>query len=269
MQLFNKNCPKAALVLCATLLAFSVSCKKNEFRVATSPDFPPYESIGANGEYIGLDIDMAFAIAAQLRLEAVIVPTDFDGIISAVSTGKADIGMSGLSVTPERRQSVDFTVNIADEGQIIMVRADSAIKSPADLEGTRVGSQNGTTGLQLAQFDQTLVSQSEYAATMRKPAEAIGYEDFNLAAIDLRAGKIDAIIYDASPLMELAAQNPELTILKDENGTTISLISLFNAYITKKGSGFAEKVNGAIAALKASGELAAIYAKYPTIIPAQ
>jgi polar amino acid transport system substrate-binding protein len=246
-----------------------LGCKKDEFRVATSPDFPPYESIDANGAFVGLDIDMAYAIGEELGLTVTIVPTDFDGIISAVSTGKADIGMSGLSVTEERKGSVDFTVNIADEGQIILVKKGSDIRSPADLAGKRVGSQNGTTGLQLAQYDQTLVSRSNYAGVMGRPAEGVGYEDYNLAAIDLTAGKIDAIVYDASPLLELAAKNPDLEILLDENGKAINLISLFNAYITKKGSGFADKVNGAIAALKANGKLAAIYAKYPTIIPAQ
>jgi polar amino acid transport system substrate-binding protein len=267
MNRLSKRC--GAALVCAAVVVFGVSCKQEGLRVATSPDFPPYESIDANGEYVGLDIDMAYAIGERLGLQVAIVPTDFDGIISAVSTGKADIGMSGLSVTPERAQSVDFTVNIADEGQLILVKKGSAIRSAADLAGKRIGSQNGTTGLQLAQYDEALVAQSNYALVFGKPAEGVGYEDYNLAAIDLTAGKIDAIIYDASPLMELAAQNPELEVLVDEGGKAINLISLFNAYITKKGSGFVDKVNGAIAALKADGSLAAIYAKYPMIIPAQ
>ena len=91
-----------ALVLALPVMAGGRSedpAKDGVLTVATSPDFPPYESIDANGEYVGFDIDIAYAIGEALGLKVEIVPTEFDGIITAVSTGKADIGMSGLSVT--------------------------------------------------------------------------------------------------------------------------------------------------------------------------
>jgi polar amino acid transport system substrate-binding protein len=237
--------------------------------VATSPDFPPYESIDDNGNYVGFDIDMAYAIGEVLGLKVEIVPTEFDGIITAVSTGKADIGMSGLSVTEERKNSVDFTVNIANEAQVIIVKKGSPIKTPADLAGKRVGSQNGTTGLDLAKYDEVTIAGSNYKTAMGRPAEGIGYDDCILAADQVIAGTLDAIIYDYSPCKEIVAQHPEdLVILTDAGGKTIDLYTFYNAYICKKDNGFAARVNEGIKKLKDSGKMAAIFAKYPVIMPA-
>jgi polar amino acid transport system substrate-binding protein len=214
-------------------------------------------------------MDMARAIGEVLGLKVEIVPTEFDGILTAVSTGKADIGMSGLSVTEERKKSVDFTTNIANEAQVIIVKKGSSIKTPADLAGKRVGSQNGTTGLDLAKYETSIIASSNYKDKMGKPAEGVGYDDCILAAEQVVAGTLDAVIYDYSPCQEIVAQHPdELTILTDSSGKAIDLYSFYNAYICKKGNGFAAKVDGAIKTLKANGKLAAIFAKYPTIMPA-
>jgi polar amino acid transport system substrate-binding protein len=243
--------------------------KDGVLTVATSPDFPPYESIDDNGSYVGFDIDMAYAIGEVMGLKVEIVPTEFDGIMTAVSTGKADIGMSGLSVTEERKNSVDFTMNIANEAQVVIVRRGSPIKTPADLAGKRVGSQNGTTGLDLARYDEATIAGSNYKDTMGRPAEGVGYDDCILAAEQVVAGTLDAVIYDYSPCKEIVAQHPDdLVILTDADGKAIDLYTFYNAYICKKGNGFAGKVNGAIKELKDSGKMAALFAKYPTIMPA-
>jgi polar amino acid transport system substrate-binding protein len=269
------------MVYCAALLAVMLAvpaaaggrsedpAKDGVLTVATSPDFPPYESIDDNGRYVGFDIDMAYAIGETLGLKVEIVPTEFDGIITAVSTGKADIGMSGLSVTEERKQSVDFTVNIANEAQVIIVKKGSPIKTPADLAGKRVGSQSGTTGFDLASYSEVIIAGSNYKDTMGRPAEGVGYDDCILAAEQVVAGTLDAIIYDYSPCKEIVAQHPDdLVILEDSSGKAIDLYSFYNAYICKKGNGFAGKVNEAIKKLKDSGKMAAIFAKYPSIMPA-
>jgi polar amino acid transport system substrate-binding protein len=269
------------ILLCAALLAAALTvpamakggsqdpAKDGVLTVATSPDFPPYESIDVNGKYVGFDIDMAYAIGEVLGLKVEIVPTEFDGIITAVSTGKADIGMSGLSVTEERKKSVDFTVNIANEAQVIIVKKGSPIKTPADLAGKRVGSQNGTTGFDLARYDEVTIARSNYKDTMGKPAESVGYDDCILAAEQVVAGTLDAVIYDYSPCKEIVAQHPEdLVILEAPDGAVIDLYSFYNAYICKKDNGFVTKVNEAITKLKDRGKLAQIFAKYPTIMPA-
>jgi polar amino acid transport system substrate-binding protein len=264
----------AVLVLAAVIPAAAGGrgedpAKDGVLTVATSPDFPPYESIGDKGEYVGFDIDMAYAIGEAMGLKVEIVPTEFDGIITAVSTGKADIGMSGLSVTEERKKSVDFTVNIANEAQVIIVKKGSPIKTPADLAGKRVGSQNGTTGLDLARYDEATIAGSNYRDSMGRPAEGIGYDDCILAAEQVAAGTLDAIIYDYSPCKEIVAQHSgDLVILEDADGKAIDLYTFYNAYICKKGNGFAAKINEAIMKLKDSGKMAALFAKHPSIMPA-
>jgi polar amino acid transport system substrate-binding protein len=269
------------ILLCAALFTVVLACpimvgcarqdpaKDGRLTVATSPDFPPYEFIDDSGNYSGFDIEMAYAIGEVLGLTVEIVPTEFDGIVTSVSTGKADIGMSGLSVTEERKKSVDFTINIANEPQVIIIKKGSSIKTPADLAGKRVGSQNGTTGLDLAKFDAATIALSNYRDIMGRPAEGVGYDDCILAAEQVVAGTLDAVIYDFSPCQEIVAQHPdELTILTDASGKAIDLYSFYNAYICKKGNGFAGKVNEAIRTLKANGRLQALFAKYPTIMPA-
>jgi polar amino acid transport system substrate-binding protein len=163
---------------------------------------------------------------------------------------------------------VDFSVDITNEPQVIMVKKGSSIKSPADLKGKLVGSQNGTLGLDLAKFDPDKVAKSNFAKTMGKPKEGVGYDDCILAAEDLKQGKLDAIIYDYTPLEQIAAKNPGLEVLKDSSGKVIDLYSVYIAYITKKGNGFVNQLNSAIAAIKKSGEFQKICAKYPMIIPA-
>jgi polar amino acid transport system substrate-binding protein len=214
--------PAAAAQPAATAQAQS-PIADGEMTVASSPDFPPYESIGPKGDVVGFEIDMAHAIAKQLGVKCTIVKQEFDSILPAIATGKADIGMSGFSVTEERKKAVDFTVDITDEPQVIMVKKGSSIKSPADLAGKKVGSQNGTIGLDLAKYEPDLVAKSNFAKTMGKPKEGVGYDDDILAAEDLKQGKIDAIIYDYTPLQQIAAKYPELEVLKDSSGKVIDL----------------------------------------------
>jgi polar amino acid transport system substrate-binding protein len=240
-----------------------------ELNVVTSPDYPPYESVGPSGEYIGLDMDMARAIAKQMGLKCHIVPSEFDGVLASVSGGKADIAMAGLHVTAEREKHFDFTTPIGNEALVILVKKGSPIKTPKDLAGKIVGSQSGTTCYDFAKYDPERIAEANFPASeIGKPAKAVGYDDCMLAAKDLEAGKIDAVIYENTPLQEIAAKNPGLEIVKGSNGKILALSSYFNAYITKKGNGFAAQVNKAIADLKASGELKQIFAKYPMIVPA-
>ena len=144
-----------ALVLAAAFVfACFAGCSakeetKDTLTLATSADFPPYESIGDDGSYVGIDIEIAQAIADKLGKELVVENMDFDAIINSVSTGKADMGMAGLTVTDERLQSVDFSTSYATGVQAIIVAEDSPITSVDDLyaEGAayKVGVQISTT----------------------------------------------------------------------------------------------------------------------------
>ena len=130
--------------------------KDGTLTVATSPDFPPFENLEGD-EYVGFDIDLGKAIAEEMGLEAEFTTIQFDGIVPAIQAGgQADVGISGITVDPERAQSVDFTdpYYIADQSVAVMkggdVTADNA-KDALNVEGMIIAVQSGTTGETFAQ----------------------------------------------------------------------------------------------------------------------
>ena len=113
--------------------------------MATNAYFPPYEYYDGQ-DVIGIDADIAQAIADKLGLKLKIEDMEFDSIITAVSTGKADLGLAGMTVTPDRQKNVDFSDTYANGVQVIIVKEDSTIAKPDDLKGKKIGVQLSTTG---------------------------------------------------------------------------------------------------------------------------
>ena len=112
---------------------------------ATNAAFEPYEYMEGD-TVVGIDAEIADAIAAKLGLEAQVENMEFDAIIPAVTSGKADIGLAGMTVSEERLMNVNFSDTYVEAGQAIIVKEGSDIKSAADLNGKVVGVQRGTTG---------------------------------------------------------------------------------------------------------------------------
>ena len=113
--------------------------------IATSPDFPPFEELNADGSVTGIEIDILNLICAELGVTLEIQQMDFDSVLPGVQTGKYDLGASGISVTPEREENTLFTVPYCLAAQAIVVLKDSPITCKADLEGKTVAVQTGTT----------------------------------------------------------------------------------------------------------------------------
>ena len=129
----------AALMVCA-LLAGCGSTSSNGLKtvengkliMATNAAFPPYEFIEGN-EIVGIDAEIAGAIAEKLGLELQIDDMEFDSIVESVKGGKADIGLAGMTVTPERQEVINFTASYATGVQVVIVTEGSAITSVDDL----------------------------------------------------------------------------------------------------------------------------------------
>ncbi|WP_179953291.1 basic amino acid ABC transporter substrate-binding protein [Desulfobotulus mexicanus] len=121
------------------------------FTVGTSPDYPPFESIDDNGNIVGFDIDLIRAVAAEMGLEVRLRGMGFDSILIAVRSGQVHLGMSSFSVTEERKRSVDFTIPYYSSGQVVLVNADSDIRTVEDLKGKVVSAQIGSTSADAAQ----------------------------------------------------------------------------------------------------------------------
>ena len=212
--------------------------------MATNAEFPPYE-FHDGGEIVGIDAEIAKAIADELGMELEIEDIAFDSIIPEITSGKADMGLAGMTVTEDRKQSVDFTDTYAKASQKIIVKEDSAIASPDDLTGVIVGVQQGTTG----DID---VSDLEADGTTVERYNK-GFE----AVQALSQGKIDAVVIDGEPAKTFVAQTEGLKILEE------SFTDEEYAIAVKKGNTeLLEKINGALKTLKDNGTLDEIVAKY-------
>lgn len=112
--------------------------EKGVVTVGNSPDYPPFESIGDNGERVGFDVDLLNAMTAKMGLKIQWVTMEFSAIVTAVRSGQVDMGMSGFSITPERAEQVGFSSPYIASGQVIVTRTDSDIKGVADLNGKKL-----------------------------------------------------------------------------------------------------------------------------------
>ncbi len=212
--------------------------------MATNAEFPPYEYHDGD-KIVGIDAEIAQAIADELGMTLEIEDIAFDSIIPELASGKADMALAGMTVTEDRKASVDFSDSYASASQMIIVKEDSQITGPADLEGITVGVQLGTTG-------DIYVSDLEAKGTTVERYNK-GFE----AVQALSQGKVDAVVIDGEPAKTFVAETEGLKIL-DEAFTEEDY-----AIAVKKGNTeLLDKINGALKNLKDSGTLDEIVAKY-------
>ncbi len=220
-------------------------------KMGTNATFPPYEFYDdETGEIVGIDAEVAAAICEKLGYELEIVDMDFSAIIPAITTGKVDFGMAGMTVTEERLQSVDFTSSYATGIQSVIVPEDSAITSVDDLfaEGAnhKVGVQEGTTGDIYCSGD---IEDAGLGSIER-------YKNGTDAVLALTSGKVDCVVIDNEPAKNYVAANEGLTILDTSYAEEDYAIAL------AKDSELTEKINAALEELIADGTVKAIIDKY-------
>lgn len=211
--------------------------------MATNAAFPPYEMTTDAGEFEGIDVDTAKAIAEKLGLELQIDDMDFDAALLSVQQGKADIVMAGVTVTDERKAVMDFSDSYATGIQSIIVPNDSEIASPDDLAGKKIGTQRGTTGY-------------IYCSDDFGDENVVAYDDGLTAVQALNNGQVDAVVIDNAPAKEFVAANPGLKVLDTSYAEEDYAIGV------AKGSALEDAVNKALEELKADGTLQAIVDKY-------
>ena len=213
--------------------------------MATNAAFPPYEMTTDAGEFEGIDIETAQAIADKLGLELQIDDMDFDAALLSVQQGKADIVMAGVTVTDERKAVMDFSDSYATGIQSIVVPEGSDIASPDDLAGKKIGTQRGTTGY-------------IYCSDDFGDENVVAYDDGLTAVQALNNGQVDAVVIDNAPAKEFVAANPGLVILDTSYAEEDYAIGV------AKGSSLKDAVNAALEELKADGTLQSIVDKYIT-----
>jgi ABC-type amino acid transport substrate-binding protein len=218
--------------------------------MATNAEFPPYEYF-ENNEVVGIDADIAKAIGEKLGKEVVIENMEFGSIINAVQSGKADFGMAGMTVSPDREQNVSFSDSYATGVQVIIVTEDSPIKTVDDLfaEGAdnKIGVQTATTGDIYTTED---IEQAGLGTVERynKGADAVQA---------LKTGKIDCVVIDNEPAKAFVEANPGLKILDTEYVTEDYAICF-----AKDNTELRDQVNQALQELIADGTVQSILDKY-------
>ena len=242
---------KLIALLVALMMLGTAAAMADTLTMGTNASFPPYEFY-ENNEIVGIDAEIAAAIADKLGMELKIEDMDFKAIIPAVTEGKIDFGMAGMTVTEERLQSVNFSETYATGIQAIIVKEDSEITSVDDLyaEGAawKVGVQDATTGDIYCTDDFGEDRVSKYA---------VGAD----AVEALKTGKVDCVIIDNEPAKAYVAANEGLKIL-DGAYTEEDYAICVNLENTE----LLDKINGALKELIEDGTVAAIIAKY---IPAE
>ena len=211
--------------------------------MGTNAYFPPYEYYEGDS-IVGIDAEIAAAVAEKLGLELKIEDMEFDSIITAVTAGKVDMGLAGMTVTEERKQNVNFSDTYATGVQVIIVKEDSAIQSADDLADVMIGVQLGTTG-------------DIYCSDDFGEDHVEKYNKGNDAVMALVSGKVDAVVIDNEPAKSYVAANEGLKILDTEYVT-----EEYAAAISKENTALLDAINAALAELKADGTLDAIVAKY-------
>lgn len=214
--------------------------------MSTNAAFPPYEMTTDSGEFEGIDIETAQAIADKLGLELQIDDMDFDAALLAVQQGKSDMVMAGVTVTDERQNVMDFTDSYATGIQSIIVKEDSDIASVDDLAGKKIGTQRGTTGYL-------------YCSDDFGDENVVAYDDGLTAVQMLNNGQVDCVVIDNAPAKEFIAANPGLKLLD-----TAYVEESYAIGIGKGNTELKDAINIALEELKADGTLQAIVDKYIT-----
>lgn len=219
---------------------WSEALERGSLRVAVDPGFRPFAD-EQGGELVGYDIDLARAVAAKLGLEAEFVPTGFDALYDALTSERADLIASALPYAPEQGFRARFSSFYFDDGQMLVIPAGSSIAGPADLGGRRVGVALGSDGDALAR---------RIARTTPGLELRTGYDEPGQALIDLRAGRLDAVIVDHVAALTVTQQEPGLKIVAALSSEPFALAMPAPAFQLHA------EVNSALDELRAEGFLA-------------
>ncbi|GFI01889.1 L-cystine-binding protein FliY [Lachnospiraceae bacterium] len=206
--------------------------------VGTNAEFPPFEYVDDNGEPDGFDIALIKAIGEKLGVEVEVENMEFASLVSSIGS-KIDVAIAGMTVTEERQQSVDFSDAYYEAVQYVILPEGSEIATAQDLEGKTIGVQLGTTGDFIATDDIADTTVQQY----NKGVDAVN---------DLINGRVDCVIIDKNPALVFASKFEGQLVALDgaqfDFGTEEYAIAL-----PKGDADLAEKINAALAEIKADG----------------
>ena len=219
----------------AALLAGCGGSDSNTIKMITEATFPPYEFLRGQ-EIVGIDVEICRAVAQKLGKEFQAETVDFDSVIPAVISGKADLAAAGITITEDRKKNVDFSIPYVKTGIVVISKKSNPFKDVAQLKGKKIGVQSGTTS-----ETYVLEQLKQEPERTRSPAEACAA---------LKSGRVDFVIADIDP-----AKN----CVKGESDLQLSDFITSEEYAVAIRKGQPEllaAINATITELKANGKLA-------------
>ena len=219
------------------------------YTVGTDAAYAPFESQNEKGEIVGFDIDVLKAVAAKAGFEVKFVNTPWEGIFNALGQGDRDMIISAVTITEERKQTMDFSNPYFDAAQLIAVKDDSKVARFADLKKLKVGVQTGTTG------DEAVTKLLGKTSTNIKR-----FESTPLALKELEAGGVDAVVADNGVLVHYVANNPggRFKTVSD----TEFVPEQYGIALKKGNTELQTLINQGLAGIKSDGTYDKIYAQY-------
>jgi len=219
------------------------------YTVGTDAAYAPFESQNESGEIVGFDVEVVRAIADKAGFEVKFVNTPWEGIFNALGQGDRDLLVSAITITDERKQTMDFSDPYFDAAQLIAVHQDSKVARFADLKKLKVGVQTGTTG------DEAVSDLLGKTSTNIKR-----FESTPLALKELEAGGLDAVVADNGVVVHYVANNPggKFKTVSDDK-----FVPEHYGIAVKKGNAeLLAAINKGLAEIKADGTYERIYTKY-------
>ena len=213
--------------------------------IGTEAQYPPFEIRKADDSFYGFDIALGEAIAKELGLKPKFVDTDFASIIASLNAGKFDVAMSAMTITDDRKKSVNFSDPYFDAGLSMAVPINSNKQTINDLNGAVVGVQLGTTG-------------DLYASELKNIKEIKRYAHAPDAFLDMKNEKVDAVINDDVVNKPIIASDP--TSFKVVGG--LLTVEQYGIAVPKENEALLIKINAAIKKLKENGTYDQIYNQY-------
>ncbi|MFC5476105.1 basic amino acid ABC transporter substrate-binding protein [Paraherbaspirillum soli] len=248
-----------ALILACSFIAFTACSKKDatpaaaesrvEYVVGADGAYAPFASENEQKELVGFDIDIMKAVADKAGIKIKIINTPFDGLFNALTQGDRDILISTITITDQRRQTMDFSEPYFVANQLIVVPQDSKVAKFEDLKPMKIGVQSATTADEAAQ---NLVGKNSPSVKR--------FESMPLAFQELEGGGVDAVVGDNGVVTNYVKNNPtkNFHIVSDP-----AFPKEYYGIAVKKGNqALLTKLNQALAQIKADGTEDRIYAHY-------
>ena len=245
----KKEAPPAAVVAPAPAASAPAPAPARVYVVGTDAAYAPFESQNEKGEIVGFDIDVVKAIAAKAGIEVKFVNTPWEGIFNALNQGDRDLLVSAVTITDERKQTMDFSAPYFDAQQLIAVKGTSKVAKFDDLKKLKVGVQTGTTG------DEAVSKlQGKTSANIKR------FESTPLALKELEAGGVDAVVADNGVVIHYVNNNAgsKFKTVADASFTP----EQYGLPVKKGNTELLEKLNKGLAGIKADGSYDKIYAQY-------